>query len=670
MTVQENDKTETDQALQTVKASMQDSQFELAVQQLTELLEVSPEQHEAWYLLAVCQRYRKAFDQSLEALDTCLSLRPDFGRAYQERGHTYLAQGHTDQAIQAYLNAVRRNDSLLAAWRQLVSLATTVGDEALRHEASVQFAKLSQLPSALLGVRNLLAEGKLLKAEQVCRQFLKANPKHVEGMRLLADIGVKLSILDDAEFLLESALVFEPNNQFARFDYINVLHQRQKYAKSLEQARLLFASDPTSDRYKTALANQLVAIGEFVEALQYYDEIAQRQPSSAPIQLLRGHALKTIGQLPEAVSAYQAAYHARPSYGDAYWSLANLKTYRFSDAEIKAMAQQEAADSTAVDDRIHFCFALGKAFEDREQFASAAEYYSRGNELKRIDTAYDADRMSMQLKLQQEHLDLDYFERHHDVGCDSPAPIFIVGLPRAGSTLLEQILASHSQVDGTLELQNIPAIAHRLDGRRMTYETPQYPKILHDLGPDQCQSLGEEYLSETQVHRQQGLYFIDKMPNNFRHIGLIKTILPNAKVIDARRHPMACCFSGYKQLFAEGQEFTYGLQEIGQYYKDYVELMDHWDAVLPGFVLRVQYEDVVANLESEVGRILAFCELPFEAACVEFYNTKRSVRTPSSEQVRQPIYRSGIDQWRHFEAYLDPLKHALGPVLERYPINS
>lgn len=670
MTAQEESEQAIDVVLQAVKDSMKNNQFDAATEQLKALLEDAPEAYEAWYFLGVCHRYGESFDDSLDALARCLSLRSDFGRAHQERGHVFLARGETEQAVKAYLDAVRRNDSLVASWRQLVSLAKTLGDSGLLADASEQFAKLSQLPPALLGVRNFLAEGKLLKAEQLCRQFLKAHPKHVEGMRLLADIGVKLSILDDAEFLLESALLFEPDNQFARFDYINVLHQRQKYAKSLEQAKLLYASDPSSDRYKTALANQLVAIGDFPEALRYYDEIAQHQPGSAPIQLLRGHALKTIGQLPDAVNAYQAAYRVRPSYGDAYWSLANLKTYRFTDAEIETMAQQESATSTPMDDRIHFCFALGKAYEDRAQFDLSADYYGRGNELKRVDTAYDANRMSRQLQLQQEHLDTAYFEGRRGAGCDSQAPIFIVGLPRAGSTLLEQILASHSQVDGTLELQNIPAIAHRLDGRRMTYETPKYPKNLHDLSADQCRLLGEEYIADTQIHRAHGLYFIDKMPNNFRHIGLIKTILPNAKVIDARRHPMACCFSGYKQLFAEGQEFTYGLQEIGQYYKDYVELMDHWDTVLPGFVLRVQYEDVVANLETEVRRILAFCELPFETACVEFYNTKRSVRTPSSEQVRQPIYQSGIDQWRHFEAYLDPLKQALGPVLDRYPIHS
>lgn len=657
-----------DVAMEQAKEAMKANSFPVAINLLEDLLAEAPKEHEAWYFLAVCQRYTQQAEAAFGSLKRCLEIDPSFGRAYQEYGHLHLAQGRIHDAIGAYLDAVRRNDSLVATWRQLVDLANKVGDLNLRKDAEEQYRRLSALPGALLGVRNFLAEGKLLKAESLCRAFLKQNPKHVEGMRLLADIGVKLSILDDAEFLLESALVFEPKNTFARFDYVNVLHQRQKYAQSLEQAQTLLAQEPGNDRYRTSVANQLVAVGRFDEALEVYDDIATRATHSAPLQLLRGHALKTIGRVDEAIKAYRAAYQAKADYGDAYWSLANLKTYRFTEVEKQQMLAEESAPTINTDDRIHLCFALGKAYEDTEQFGDAAHWYQRGNELKRVDAAYDADRMTAQLKLQQVHCDAAYFQKIAGPGCTDPAPIFIVGLPRAGSTLLEQILASHSQVDGTLELQNIPAIAHKLDGRRMVYDEPQYPKVLHDLEPDQARLLGEQYIAETQIHRASAPYFIDKMPNNFRHIGLIKTILPNAKVIDARRHPMACCFSGYKQLFAEGQEFTYGLTEIGQYYHDYVELMDHWDQAIPGFVLRVQYEDVVDDLEVQVRRILDFCGLEFEPACIEFYKTKRSVRTPSSEQVRQPIYRTGVDQWRNFEPYLEPLKTALGSVLQRYPI--
>jgi tetratricopeptide (TPR) repeat protein len=409
-------------------------------------------------------------------------------------------------------------------------------------------------------------------------------------------------------------------------------------------------------------------VGRFEEALALYDEFVAADPNAAPAHLLRGHALKTIGRLDEAVEAYRAVYRAKPDFGDAFWSLANLKTYRFEDAEIAQMREHQQAANTALEDRVHLSFALGKAMEDAGDYAAAGDYYISGNQLKKEDVQYDKERMSYKMSLQQKFCSADLFEKFGVSGCVAQDPIFIVGLPRAGSTLLEQILASHSLVDGTLELNNIPAIAHRLNGRRTVFEEPRYPQVLAQLTPEMAKKLGQTYIDETQVHRQGAPYFIDKMPNNFRDIGLIHMILPNAKIIDARRHPMACCFSGFKQLFFEGQEFTYGLDEVGTYYRNYVELMDHWDSVLPGKVLRVQYEEVVADLETQVRRILDYCGLPFEEGCISFHKNQRSVRTPSAEQVRQPIYTSGLEQWKNFEHCLDPLKQALGPVLDRYPI--
>ena len=333
------------------------------------------------------------------------------------------------------------------------------------------------------------------------------------------------------------------------------------------------------------------------------------------------------------------------------------------------MTAAEKDTETAVDDKIHLSFALGKHYEDCGEYGQSFDYYARGNALKLDNLQYKSTSMTEQLQLQQQVCNEEFFEKRSSGGHNAPDPIFIVGLPRAGSTLLEQILASHSCVDGTLELPNIPALAHRLNGRRLKHDSARYPQILLDIPDDKLRQFGEQFIDDTRVHRDDADYFIDKMPNNFRHIGLIHLILPNAKIIDARRHPMACCFSGFKQLFATGQEFTYGLDEIGSYYRDYLALMDHWDAVLPGKVLRVQYEDVVKNLEHEVRRMLDFCALPFEDACLNFHRTERSVRTPSSEQVRQSIYTSGLELWRHFEPWLDPLKNALGPALDRYPID-
>jgi len=633
-----------------------------------EVLETEPDQTEALYVLAVCQRLQKDFESALATLAKLQDLQPAYGRARQEQGHVYRTSGQTNAAIQAYRHAVALNNSLIASWRAIAELSDADGNADLAANARHEYQKLAALPPELLSVRNMTAERRYFKAERLCRHFLTANPKNVEGMRLLADLGVKSGVLDDAEFLLESAVEFEPQNTFARNDYMNVLYRRQKYEQSLGQAKILVDSDPDNLDYQISFANQSVAVGHYDAALEIYDRAIAVRPRSSELHLVHGHALKTIGQFETAVDAYRNSYQARPSFGDAYWSLANLKTYRFNDEEVSLMQSNETDDTTVVEDRAHLCFALGKHYEDSNDFANSAEYYLRGNSLRLSQVRYDIEEMTHRLKLQQQICTEALFAQHADSGHEAADPIFIVGLPRAGSTLLEQILASHSQVDGTLELPNIPSLAYRLAGRRRIDEEPLYPAVLHDLTPTKLQEMGKAFIADTMVHRQGGAYFIDKMPNNFRHIGLIHLILPNAKIIDARRHPMACCFSGFKQLFASGQEFTYGLDEIGTYYKDYIELMDHWDAVLPGKVLRVQYEDVVSNLETEVRRMLDFCDLPFEEACLDFHKTERSVRTPSSEQVRQSIYTSGLEQWRNFEAWLDPLKNALGPALERYPI--
>ena len=647
------------------KAEIQSGNFVAARELLERLLADYPNHSEALYFMSVALRYEGNLEGALASLQKLIDIEPSYGRAWQEQGHTLLAFNDTAGARAAFQQAVRQNSSLIASWRQLAELTNRVADPKAYDFFKDQFERLAALPPELLGVRNMMEEGKLAKAEQLCRGFLQKHPKNIEGMRLLADLGVKTHVLDDAEFILESALVYEPNNKLVRFDYMNVLYKRQKFELCMAQAEILLEAEPDNNKYRFAYANQCVAVGRFDEALALYNEFVELDPNAAPAHLLRGHALKTVGRLDEAVAAYRAVYRAKSDFGDAFWSLANLKTYRFEDAEIAQMREKQQAESTSVDDKIHLCFALGKAMEDAQDYQSAAEHYLLGNQLKNAQTQYDKDRMTFKLAQQRTVCSAQMFESFGDAGCSAPDPIFIVGLPRAGSTLLEQILASHSMVDGTLELNNIPAIAHRLNGRRMVNEEPRYPMILNQLTPDMAQKLGQTYIDETQIHREGGQFFIDKMPNNFRDVGLIKMILPNAKVIDARRHPMSCCFSGFKQLFFEGQEFTYGLSEIGTYYRDYVDLMDHWDEVLPGYVLRVQHEDVVDDLETQVRRMLDFCELPFEQSCIDFHKTKRNVRTPSSEQVRQPIFRTALDAWQNYEPWLDPLKEALGENVRR-----
>ena len=488
-------------------------------------------------------------------------------------------------------------------------------------------------------------------------------------MRLLADIGMRLGVLDDAEFLLESARKFAPDNVQIRIDYIQALRKRQKFEQALEQAEDLLKTSPQNPQFQSLFAIESMQTGDYETAITMFDNVLKRIPGDPVTLTSKGHAYKTLGQYEPAVNAYHAALASQAQHGDAYYSLANLKVYSFSDDEIDNMHAQESNPNLSHIDRIYLCFALGKAYEDKKDFKSSFKYYERGNRLKKTQRRYNAEQMSEDLKAQRDVCTAEFFERRSGTGHDAPDPIFIVGLPRAGSTLLEQILSSHSEVDGTLELPNILSLSQRLRRRGRETAASGYPEILRELSEEELATFGEQFISDTRIHRQGAPFFIDKMPNNFRHIGLIHLILPNAKVIDARRHPMACCFSGFKQLFAEGQEFTYDLTDVGRYYRDYVELMDHWDEVLPGKVLRVHYEDVVADLEPQVRRLLDYCGLPFEQACVDYHTTERAVRTPSSEQVRQPIFKSGLEQWRHFEPWLEPLKTALGPVLNRYPID-
>lgn len=408
-----------------------------------------------------------------------------------------------------------------------------------------------------------------------------------------------------------------------------------------------------------------MGLGKIEQAITLFEQAIAQDDKIPGFYLQLGHALKAQGDIKKAVAAYQKAYQLNPSYGDAFWSLANTKTYRFSDDEIASMQVQRADITLALADKVQLHFATGKAFEDRKDYQQAFQAYQQGNELQHANSGFDIRKIEQQVAEQIKYCTTELFENRGNLGLKSPDPIFIVGLPRAGSTLLEQILASHSQVDGTMELHNILGLASRLRGRENNKDNlqdnkeSQYPKNLAEINSGYFKRFGQQFIDETRVYREQAPLFIDKMPNNFLHIGLIKLILPNAKIIDARRQPMACCFSGFKQLFAEGQDFSYNLEDIGRYYQAYLKLMAHWDQVLPDFVLTVNHEDVVDDLEKQVRRILDFCGLPFEQSCIDFHKTKRTIKTPSSEQVRQPIYKSATEQWRYFEPYLGPLKKVL-----------
>ena len=662
MQASEKRKIEFDQRLEQSKTLLDNSRIVEAEKNTEKILEDFPDNAEALYVLAVCQRYLNRLEDALKTLKNLKQIRPGYGRAFQEEGHVCVKAGYISQAKSAYRHAVNLNNSLIASWAGLTKILKSEGNEENAKITEHEYKKLQALPVELLSVRNMIAEGHNFQAERLCRRFLMQNKKNVEGMRLLASLGVAADVLDDAEFLLEKALEYEPDNNFARNDYMEVLYRRQKYQHSLEQAKILKNKDPNNLKYQVAYANQAVAVGKYKEALKIYNHAKEALPNNPELNLVHGHALKTIGDVDDAIVAYRKSYTSRKDYGDAYWSLANLKTYRFTPEEVTLMQENESASSTILADRIHLNFALGKHFEDTQEYKNSFLHYDKGNSLQRSKQHYKKEHMTEILDLQIQYCDKSLFEEMKGMGHNASDPIFIVGLPRAGSTLLEQILSSHSQVEGTLELPNIPALAYRLAGRKMVHETPDYPENLWEIDADTLAEYGQNYIKETRIHRNKSPFFIDKMPNNFRHIALIKLILPNAKIIDARRNPVACCFSGFKQLFASGQQFSYGLEEIGTYYKDYINLMNHWDSVLPREILRVNYENVVEDLHNEVKRILDYCELPFEQECIDFHNTKRNIRTPSSEQVRQPIYKSGLEQWKNYEPWLDPLKKIIATI--------
>ncbi len=627
--------------------------------------------YDAIYILAVSLRMQGKFTDSIHRLDKVIRITPNHSRAYQEKGHVYFTQNKYEKAIACYEKAVQLNNALLPSWKALTNLYQLVKYRKGFDNALSQVQRLEKLSPELIAVKSYLQEGNIDMADKVCRHYMQNNKQNVEGMRLLAEIALKMEILDDAEFILESALEFEPDYSDARADYISVLIKRQKFGKAHENSCQLFNGNPENIYFKALNAHTFSGIGETETAAKMFEEIVNEQPDQEQTWLALGHTYKTLGEIDKSVNAYQQVYKIRADFGDAFWSLANTKSYKFLNQEIRHMEKYLAKDDMSVADRVHMGFALAKCYEDRSEYEKAFKLYESSNELNKKELKYEAKLIERRVSRQIKYCTKEYFESKANIGYEATDPIFIVGLPRAGSTLLEQILASHSKIDGTMELPNIISLVYRLRGRYKgkNNEEPQYPKILTEIEDSYFERFGKQFIDDTQVYRHGAPFFIDKMPNNFVHIGLIKLILPNAKIIDARRHPMSCCFSGFKQLFGEGQEFTYGLTEIGTYYREYVRLMKHWDEVLPGFVLRIQHEDVIDDLEGQVRRMLDFCDLEFEEACVNYYKTERSIRTPSAEQVRQPIFRSSIEQWRNFEPWLGPLKEALGEeILQHYSI--
>jgi tetratricopeptide (TPR) repeat protein len=645
--------------LSEARQAVKENRFKDALGLFEIILKEDPNHIDSLYLASVSSRYLKKFDDSKKYIEQLMVIAPDMGRAYQELGHIYRDMGDETKSVIHYRQACELNPALLASWSSLYKYFTKKNNQPAADHAREQIEKLQSLPSALLYIDQIMNEGRLGIAERQCRAFLKKNPTHTYAMSLLSEIANRLGYFDDAEFLLEKAVDFKPNDGDLRMKYATILRKKQKFAETMEQVNILCDQFPDNQSYQAQKASEIMQNGDHKEAIKLLDKILRKNPYNFSTFTSKGHAQKTLGQTDQAIQSYQSAYKIKPDHGEAFFSLANLKTYSFNEDELNAMRDQVKRIDLALRDKAYFHFALAQACESIGEFDEAFFHLEKGNKIKNDQSQYSIERMDAELQAQIDVCDEAFFKKLGSGGYETKDPIFILGLPRAGSTLIEQILASHSMIDGTLELPNILSIAQSLRGDDIYGKLGNYPKSMTSLTQEQRRSLGKKYIDETRMHRKDAPMFTDKMPNNFRHIGLIHLIMPNAKIIDARRYPLDCCFSMFKQLFAQGQEFTYGLDEAGNYYKNYVELMNHWDTVLPNKILRVNNEDVIEDLDGQVKRMLDFLGLPFEEECISFYETDRSVRTASSEQVRQPINKSGMGRWKPYAKNLKPLLEAL-----------
>ena len=635
--------------------AIRDSRFVEGLSFLESNLSKDPNHKDSLYLAAVCSRYLKNYKDSKEYLNNLLIQAPDMGRAYQELGHLCKAIGENEEAASHYRQACELNPALVASWKSLFNYFNKRNNKAAAEHAHEQIKKLDSLPPILLYISQILNEGRLAIAEQKCREFLKKNPTNVYAMSLLSDIAKKFGYYDDAEILLENAVKFSPDDGEIRMKYALILRLKQKFTKTMEQVNILCEKFPDNLSYQAQKASEIMQNGYHSEAIDLFEKIIKENPYNFSAMTSKGHAEKTLGKTDKAIESYKSAYKIKNDHGEAYFSLSNLKTYKFSDKELDVMKNQLKRVDLTLKDKAYFHFALAQGCEAIGDYEEAFKNLDMGNKIKKEQSKYTIEKMNKELQAQIDVCDKKFFEKLGNGGHDANDPIFILGLPRAGSTLIEQILASHSMVDGTLELPNILSMAQSFRGDDIYGNLGNYPKTMKSLTLEKRQELGKSFIDDTLIHRKNAPRFTDKMPNNFRHIGLIHLILPNAKIIDARRYPLDCCFSMFKQLFAQGQEFTYGLAEAGNYYNSYVKLMNHWNKVLPNRILRVNNEDIIDDLEGQVKRMLDFLELPFEESCIKFYETDRSVRTASSEQVRKPINKSGMDRWKPYAKNLKTL---------------
>lgn len=632
-----------------------------------ELLAETPDEPMASLFQGIAHRLMGRPEAAIAVLEPLARRRPDAPMPALQLGLALRETGNDDAALQAMRRAVAIREDFSDAWLALAELLTAMGNSEEADRAFLAYIERSASNPRLAVPAAMLRENRRVEAETFVRKHLQRHPNDVVALGMLADLAAQHGHLVDAEALLQDCLRLAPSYGAARHNHAVVLMRLNRASDALGEADRLLAQAPASVAGRTLKAAVLVQLLEYDQAIEVYEGLLAEQPNLPEVWASLGHALRTVGQRERSIEAYRTAIARAPDFGEAYWNLANLKTFQITDGELADMQSRLDNRQLGVDDRTHFHFAIGKALEDRRRFEESFRHYARGNDLRRQTLSYDPEHLSRLVSRSKRALTREFFAQRDGYGASSTAPIFIVGLPRSGSTLVEQILASHPAVEGTMELPHVMDIAKSLVQRAGGDETA-YPELLANLSASELRAAGEDYLERSRPQRKRGApRFIDKMPNNFMHLGLIQLMLPNARIVDVRRHPLACGLSLFKQVFAQGQPFSYGLTDIGRYYRDYVELMAHFDTALPGHVHRVAYESLVGQTQSEVHRLLDYCGLPFEKACLRFHENTRPVSTPSSEQVRIPVFADAVDHWRHYEPWLAALKAELGPLAETYP---
>lgn len=656
------------QQFQAAVALLEAQQYAQAQAAAATALQTWPNDPNFLRVLGVALTRQHHFAEAEKHLTHVTRLVPDYAPAHENLAEAQMLQGKIPEAVKSLQTALKHNPQSHSAAMKLGELLNLTGKGAEADEVFQNAIAADPEREKLVKAMELVQEGKVAEAEALYKTILRANPDHVDALRLMGVLAIKKENHSDGEAYFRRAVELAPDFWTAWINLGVSLNEQQKFDKAEQAYLTALKLRPGNVHTLEKLGSNCMNDGRMEDAVSWLEKSLEEDPKHFPSLLVMGHALKTIGDQDEAIKAYRRCADSKPDFGEVYWSLANLKTYRFGDTELDEMKSQldvVAKDPTQEDSEISFLFALGKAYEDRKDYPQAFQYYSDGNTKKRLSITYDPIEFEGHIDRLIDVFTADFFAERQGQGCQEQGPIFIVGLPRSGSTLQEQILASHSQVEGTAELHYLLRIATETGANRS--DGIKYPQCMHELKDYQLKGLGEEYLESTKPHRTDLPYFTDKLPNNFTGIGFLHAVLPNARVIDARRHPLDSCLGGFKQLFAKGQVFTYDMYDLAHYYSQYIRIMDHWNEVLPGKVLTVNYEEVVANLEEQARKTAAHCGLAWEDQMLRFYETKRAVKTASSEQVRQPIYSGSVHLWRRYEEQLEELIEFLEPVLMRLP---